>query len=157
MLSLNTDDVHQYLIKEQFPVQIQKETEQLVMVYKIENRDFPLFIRIFPGGDLLQLIAFIPCNLKPTAAGDVARLLHLLNKELDIPGFGMDEGANLIFYRAMIPGHEKQIHEQTLTRYVHSIEQILKNFASLIAMIAFGASTFEEVRKKMKPIEPKKP
>lgn len=157
MLSLNTDDVHQYLIKEQFPVQIQKETEQLVMVFKIENRDFPLFIRIFPGGDLLQLIAFIPCNLKPTAAGDVARLLHLLNKELDIPGFGMDEGANLIFYRAMIPGHEKQIQGQTLKRYVHSIEQILKNFASLIAMIAFGASTFEEVRKKMKPVEPKKP
>jgi hypothetical protein len=157
MLNLKVDDLYNFLIKEQFPVQIKKETQQIYMVFKIENREFPVFIRVFPGGDLLQLISFIPCNLKAAFFGELARLLHMLNKELDIPGFGMDENANLIFYRAMIPAIEKQVNEEHVKRYIHSIEQILKNFAALIAMVAFGATSFEEVRKKMKPHQPQKP
>jgi hypothetical protein len=156
MLYLSIDDVHNFLIKEQFPVHIQKETQQIYMVYKIENREFPLFIRIFPGGDLLQFISFIPCNLKTTSFGDLGRLLHMLNKELDIPGFGMDENANLIFYRTMLPAIEKQVNEQHLTKYIHSIEQILKNFAALIATVAFGATSFDDIRKKIKAHQPPK-
>lgn len=157
MLSLKIDDLHDYLIKEQFPVQIQKETQQIYMIYKIEKREFPLFIRVFPGGDLLQLISFIPCNLKAGSHGDLARLLHMLNKELDIPGFGMDENANLIFYRVMIPAVDKQVNEDHLKRYVNSIEQILINFGSLIAMVAFGATSFDDVRKQIKPLQPQNP
>lgn len=156
MVPLNTDDILNYLLQEKFPVQIQKETQQIYLINNIDNREFPLFIRIFTGGELLQIISFIPCNVKATAYGDLARLLHFLNKELDIPGFGLDENANLVFYRVMVPSVDKQIIGKHLTKYIRSIEQILKNFAQLIALVAFGAAKFEEIKKQIKPHEPSK-
>jgi hypothetical protein len=157
MITLNLDDIQNFLVQEQFKSQIQKETHQIYLLYKIEGREFPLFLRIFPGGDLLQLIAFIPCHLKAATFGDLGRLLHLINKEMDIPGFGMDEEANLIFYRVMMPSVEKQVHGNHLKRFIQSIEQILKNFGPLIALVAFGGTSFEEIRKKIKPHQPKHP
>lgn len=156
MIPLNIDDLQKHFQANNVPTQIQKETNQIYMVYNIGGREFPLFIRIFEGGDLLQLIAFIPCNLKNTAYGDLSRLLHLLNKELDIPGFCMDEAAGVVFYRVMIPSIDKKVNWENLQRYMRSIEQICQNFAPVIATVAFGASTFEEVLKKIKANQPKK-
>lgn len=156
MIPLKIDDLQKQFQANNVPTQIQKETNQIYMVYNIGGREFPLFIRIFEGGDLLQLIAFIPCNLKNTAYGDLSRLLHLLNKELDIPGFCMDEAAGVVFYRVMIPSIDKKVNWENLQRYMRSIEQICQNFAPVIATVAFGASTFEEVLKKIKANQPKK-
>lgn len=153
MITLTIDSLKEYLSKAKFPVEIQNETQQVYMLYKINDREFPLFMRIFGEGELLQLIAFVPCEMKPNARGDLARLLHRINKELDIPGFGMDEQASLIYYRLMIPSFEKKIYGTHLQRFITSIEEILKNFSPLIAYVSTGNSTFDEVQKKMQSIK----
>ena len=43
------------------------------------------------------------CNLfkiQPSVVSDCSRLLHLINKGSDLPGFGLDETSGLIFYRS---------------------------------------------------------
>src|ERR1700722_19094980 len=103
MLCLTMDHLREYLIAQKFPVHFQQETNQIYMLYTIGGKEFPLFMRIFGDADLLQLLTFIPCHLHSNATNSLARLLHLLNKELDIPGFGMDEAAKFVFYRVMLP------------------------------------------------------
>ena len=95
--------------------------------------------------------------LKPGAAGDLGRLLHLLNKELDIPGFGMDEEAEVVFYRIMIPAIDNRVDTKVITRYLGSIEGLCMNFSPVIATVAGGAATFNEVLKKIKSAQKKKP
>lgn len=153
MIPLALEAIRESLIKGNFSVDVQKETHQLYLLYKINEREFPLFLRIFGEGELLQLIAFIPCEIKPHVQGDLARLLHRLNKELDIPGFGMDEQPGLIFYRIMIPSYEKKIIQLHLFRYITSIEEILRNFSPLIAYVSSGTSSYDEVQKKIQSIK----
>jgi hypothetical protein len=149
MLSLTMDHLREYLAGQKFPVQFQQETNQIYMLYTIGGREFPLFLRIFGDADLLQLLAFIPCHLQPNATNSLARLLHLLNKELDIPGFCMDETAKFVFYRVMLPGTNKQIYREVLLKFIRSIEEVIKNFAPVVALVASGASSYEEIEKKI--------
>lgn len=148
MLNLELNALLSHMQSTGLKAEIQKETNQIVIVFKIDEREFPLFIRIFEGEELLQLLAFIPCNIKSKAMGDTARLLHLLNKELDIPGFGMDESSSVIFYRCMIPVLNKQVEESILNAFINSIQLVCKSFAPIIATVAYGATTFDEVIKK---------
>lgn len=153
MINLSLESLQENLSNKGFAVELQKETKQLYIIYKINDKEFPLFLRIFGEGELLQLIAFIPCEVKTSARGDIGRLLHRLNKELDIPGFGMDEQADLLFYRLMMPSIEKKIVEGHLHRYVASIEEILKNFSPVIAYVASGTGSYDDVQKKLHSIK----
>jgi len=150
VLPLNADALKKHLVSKEFEPQYQPETQQVYVIFKVANREFPLFFRIYEGGDLLQALSFIPCMLKPTAINDLARLLHMLNKELDIPGFGVDEAAGVIFYRIMLPATNKEINIEILDNYINSIQNIIQTFAPVIATVAAGMSTFQEVLKKVK-------
>lgn len=148
MLNLKLDKLLSHLKKSGLQAEIQKETNQIVIIFKILEREFPLFIRIFEGEELLQLLAFLPFNIKSDTVADTGRLLHLLNKELDIPGFGMDETSSVVFYRCMLPVLNKQIDETILDAFLNSIQLVCKSFAPVIAAVAHGSTTFEEVLKK---------
>lgn len=148
MISLTLDAILAYLSKKGMRAELQTETNQVVIIFKIGDREFPLFIRIFEGGELLQLLAFIPCNMKKSAFAETARLLHLLNKELDIPGFGLDEDASVIFYRCMLPVQDQHIHETLFNAYLNSIQLICKSFSPVIATVAYGSATFEDILQK---------
>lgn len=148
MIPLKLDNILAYLTKKGVQAQLQAETNQLVIIFKIGDREFPLFIRIFDNGELLQLLAFIPCNMKKKAFGETGRLLHLLNKELDIPGFGMDEDTSVVFYRCMIPIQKNQIEESLFEAYLNSIQLVCKSFSPVIASVAYGSATFEEILEK---------
>jgi hypothetical protein len=148
MINLDLTHLLENLRKKKYQAELQKKTNQIYIVFNFGDREFPLFIRIFEEGELLQLLAFIPCNMKEDTLSDTARLLHLLNKELDIPGFGMEETAFVIFYRCMLPAKKKQIDEELFDAYLNSIQIVCKSFAPIIAAIAYGASTFEDILKK---------
>lgn len=148
MIPLKTSKLLEYLQMKGFEAALQTETNQIIIVFKIGSKEYPLFIRIFEGDELLQLLAFIPCTMKPEMVADTSRLLHLLNKELDIPGFGMDETTPVIFYRCMLPIKNEEVDETVLDAYLSSIQIICKSFTPVIASVAFGAATFEEVLKK---------
>lgn len=79
---------------------------------------------------------------------DTARLLHLLNKEIDLPGFGLDEKNSVVFYRCMVPAIDQQVPEPILTAFLNATQIACQSFAAVIAAIAYGAVTFDEVLKK---------
>lgn len=150
MIPLTIQQLKNYLEQKGAAVQHQRETDQLVMMMKFGTKEAPLFFRIYEGNELLQMLAFIPVNPKPETVADTARLLHLLNKEIDVPGFGMDESANVVFYRCMLPIKDQKIDTKLFDAYFNSIESACKSFAGVIAAVALGNATFHEVVEKAK-------
>lgn len=150
MIPLDLNTIRKHLKSQGIEAELQKETGQLCILLKIADREYPLFIRIYEGGDLLQLLAFLPCNTKPETVADTARLLHLLNKEIDTPGFGMDEDPHVVFYRCMIPVKDKQIDGNIFDSYINATQIVCQSFAPVVAAVAYGAVTFEDVLKKSK-------
>lgn len=150
MIPLNLDSIREHLIKQKLEPQLQQETNQLYVILKPQGREFPLFIRIYEGNDLLQFLVFIPAVFKKSTAGELARLLLYINKELDIPGFGMDETSSLIFFRVMIHVYQNQVPAQTVDSLLNALQMISHTFAPAIASVASGSTTFEEVLKKVK-------
>lgn len=156
-IPLTMESIHSFLDSKNYKPQLQKETNQVYLLFNFSGRDFPLFFRIFEGGDLLQMLAFIPCTLKKDAAAETGRLLHYLNKELDIPGFGMDEKVGLVFYRIMLPTTDKEVNTHIIEALLSSTRTICQTFAPAIATVAAGASTLDEVLAKVQQAQQKKP
>lgn len=150
MVPLDLNKIREYLQTQKIDATLQSESNQLCILYKTGDREYPLFIRIYEGGEMLQLLAFLPCNTSQETFADTARLLHLLNKEIDIPGFGMDEDSQVVFYRCMIPIKEKMVDEALLNSYLNAIQVICQSFAPVVATVAYGAMTFDDVLKKTK-------
>src|SRR5436853_6718427 len=120
MIDITPEALLQFMRKHKYESDIQADTQQVYTIFKINQKEYPLFLRVFDEGHLLQLLVFIPSHLEPNEqfslgkqattpqtthslkdekqkdiTADSARLLHLLNKELDVPGFGMDEMAGV--------------------------------------------------------------
>jgi hypothetical protein len=137
-----------YLRKKQYDASIQEETQQVFVLFKFDGREFPLFARILPEGSLLQLLVFMPTSFSKETVNDVARLLHLLNKELDLPGFGIDETAGVVFFRCMLPMHNGEIPDTVLDAFLNSMELVCKTFSPAIEAVASGAATYDEILKR---------
>lgn len=150
MMTLNNDNLLKFLKDQGLDAQLQPETNQVYVLYKFFNHDFPLFFRIYEGGEMLQLLVFFPLQIKNTRFDAVGRLLHLLNKEIDIPGFGIDENVGLVFHRIMIPCIDKKVDEKLLGTYVSSIPKICEQFVGTIAGTASSDLNFDEILKKGK-------
>lgn len=148
MIKVDQDSLLQFLKSKSFDAKLQAETKQIYTLLSVQGRDFPLFIRIFEPSDLLQLLVFMPCQIKHGTHADLARLLHLINKELDIPGFGMDENAEVVFYRCMLPVPGKKIDEKLLETYLKSIQLICESISPPVIAVASGLATFAEIMKK---------
>lgn len=153
MITMEPEAILTHMRKNQYEADIQAETQQVYTILKIAKKEYPLFLRVFDDGHLLQLLAFIPCPLEPHVISDMARLLHILNKELDVPGFGMDELAGAVFYRVMLPTPKKKIDGELLTAYIKTIEQVCQMFANPIEAVGHGQVTLEEILKKAKEME----
>lgn len=139
-----------------YPADIQELERQLAFGIRQESPefgvlDFPAFLRLYESGDLLQIIVFIPTTYKMGRAPDLARLLHLLNKQLEIPGFGMEEEASVIFYRLMIP-FERAVDSKTLHRGIKVAEATSIAFAPIITAVAQGATTFHDIVQQQKTV-----
>lgn len=150
MIALDLNKIRSHLKSQGIEAELQTETNQLCIILKTGPAEYPLFIRIYEGGELLQLLAFLPCTTKPETLPEIARLLHLLNKEIDTPGFGMDEDSQMVFFRCMIPVKDKQVDENLLNSYMNATQVVCQSFAPVVAGVAFGAVTFDEVVKKSK-------
>jgi hypothetical protein len=150
MIPLTIEKLNSALLEKKYNPEKQKETGQIYLTYQAFNQDFPLFIRVVESGDLLQLLLFFPMNLQEKSNPDMARLLHLINKELDIPGFGMDEQMGVIFYRNMLPAMDKKIDGNIVDAYLKSMQTLAETFFPVIAAVAHGSATFEDILAKAK-------
>jgi hypothetical protein len=127
---------------------VQKETNQIYTVLTFEGKEFPLFIRELHEGELLQFLVFIPCYVEPAKASDVSRFLHMLNKELDMPGFCLDEASMTIFYRLILPTINKELQEGSFEAFINTTTMVCKTFGTIIEALAIGAMTLEEILRK---------
>lgn len=150
MINLTLESLQEYLKKGNINAEIQTETNQLFTIFKIDKGEYPLFFRIYEGGDLLQMVCFFPYTLKKEAIPDTARLLHLLNKEIDIPGFCLDEAGSVIFYRVVVPCFEKTLDETLLNAYMNAIQMMCQTFSQVVGSVAGGNVSFDQVMKKIK-------
>ncbi len=148
MIPITNDALLQYLKGNQFDAQLQNDTNQLAVILNIIQKEFPLFLKIFEESGLLQLLVFMPAQIKDGTQNDLARLMHLINKELDIPGFGMDENTDTCFYRIMLPTVDMQIDTRLLESYLKSIQIICEQIAPSILAVATGIATFQEILQK---------
>jgi hypothetical protein len=120
-MELKLETLHSHL-KKTHDAELQKENKQIALMMKIKDREVPLFVGVLHEA-LVQMIAYLPYEMKKEAAGDIGRFLHHLNKELDLPGFGMDEEAGLLFYRAVIPCIKPEVDEELFDAYLKTIER----------------------------------
>lgn len=177
MINITVDSLLQFMRKQDYEADIQADTQQVYTIFKINQKEYPLFLRVFDEGHLLQLLAFIPCYLKPneqyalgnkelespsneaqdeqqkTVVADLARLLHLLNKELDVPGFGMDEMAGVVFYRLMLPTPKKKIDSDLLAAFLKTVEHVCQMFANPIDAVSSGQMTLDQIIAKAQNME----
>jgi len=150
MIDLTIDNLLQQLKSLGYEANLQKETNQIYIILKVAESDFPVFFKIASEGELLQVLVFMPGTLQDGTEGEVGRILHYINKELDIPGFGMDEAAKVIFYRIMLPAKDKKIDEKLLKTYLGIVEPVCETFAPAIMTVATGNLTFNKVLEKLK-------
>jgi hypothetical protein len=156
MLDVTITSLMEFFKKNEYDPQFQKETGQIYFMLKIQGLEFPFFTRIFLESQLIQLLIFIPCQIKPPYIADVARLLHMINKELDLPGFGMDETANAVFYRVMLPAPMNQISKKLLKSFVLTIERVCEMFSTPISAVATGHTSLKEIINKSYEMQNKK-
>jgi hypothetical protein len=149
MLDLNLESILKFVKNSAYDAEIQKETTQIYCSLKVSNREYPLFIRIFEESELLQLIVFFPTNIKENVVNDLGRFLHHINKELDIPGFGMDESSMIAFYRVMLPAFGKKVDENVLKAYLKSVILICENFGQAIMAVANGVTSYSSILKQI--------
>lgn len=149
MIKLSLENLHEHL-KNKFDIKLQPETKQLYMITHINNAEYPLFIRILDQSNLIQFILFFPINIKAGRTNDVARLLHLINKEIDAPGFCLDEESGYVFYRSLIPVVDKKVEPVLIENVVGSTQLICKSFSDIINNVANGLLDFRTVFNRAK-------
>ncbi len=148
MVKLTDDSLYDVLQKKGLKPLIEPSSKAIYLNMRILNLDVPLFLGIRSEGQLLQLIAYFPYELNPKAVNDVARLLHLLNREVDIPGFGMDETQKLMFFRCVIPCLNGILDSKQLDLYLATTRIACETFMEAIGVMATGKANIDDMLKK---------
>jgi hypothetical protein len=153
MIEMNNDAIMAFLKDEGFSPQIQKETNQVYLIYERDQKQFPTFFRIYDGQDRLQIILFFPNPLPKSKldSGDVARLLHALNKEIDYPGLGLDEDVRLVFHRFILPTQTRSVEPSQLQMIINALPKIVDELYPLVYDFMYGKETFDEWKKARQP------
>lgn len=118
--------------------------------FSANGHDMPLFFVIRNEGNVLQLISYFPYQLPSNQVASTARLLHLLNRDLDVPGFGMDEEQSLIFYRLVLPCFNKQVDSMLLRTYIDTIKIVCDSFSHAIGLISSGNMDLDVLKQQIK-------
>lgn len=152
-MKLNNKELIASLEKYGLQASEQKETKQLLAKFSLNGFDYPMFVRQLDGNNLLQVLTFVPCSIDKNALFDLSRLLHMVNKELDMPGFCCDEESNTVFYRVIVPCVNGQVDEGLLHAYLNVTQNVCQMFGPIIQAIAVKAMTLDEMMKKAKEMQ----
>lgn len=131
----------------------QPETKQLLTKFSINGFEYPMFIRQLTGGNLLQVLTFIPCTIEKDALFDLSRLLHMINKELDMPGFCCDEESKTVFYRVVVPCVNGQVDEPLFHAFLNVTKHVCEMFGTIVQAIAVKAMSLDEMMSKAKELQ----
>lgn len=149
MNSLDLENICTTLKELGHEASIQEESQQVLLPISVNEADYPSFFRYMADGEFLQGICFIPCTVIESAISDMARLLHMIDKELDMPGFGLDEKNQVVFFRMVIPTAKKVIDPKLTQTYLMAMHQVVSHFGALVQNVAMGKLSVKEVIRQM--------
>lgn len=92
---------------------------------------------------VIHLFVALPFLIKPGAVGEVSRLLMLLNKPLDMPGFGLDEQRKLVFFRYSLFTYRGHQSVRVLCAIIGMIMLLIDSLTPQIESVAAGATIRE--------------
>ena len=146
-MELNYTNLEQVIKKLGHTVAFQKESGQLVMTFKANLIEYPVFLRILQKDTLLQLVMFLPCKSDEKTLPEALNLLNFFNRELDLPGFCYDDMSKLIFYRLVIPAFDHlMISVLTLEKIFEVLPTIATTFAPLTQLVCNGSKTYNDIK-----------
>lgn len=154
MVKLDKDALIAHLDQKQLKPQWQAESNQIVMAFRLGKVDFPIFLRIAGDEDFLQVLSFMPANVKHGTQSALARFLHVLNNQVNLPGFSMDDEQNLIFYRIILPCPGREVSEAMLEKFLGAVFNVSNAFFPLISQLADGSLSYRDALKKLRELKP---
>lgn len=157
MVKLTNDSLLKHLEEKQLKPQLQQETNQIVMAFRLNNKDFPIFLRIADDEDFLQVLSFLPTKIKEGQHSPVARFLHHINNQVNLPGFSMDDQQDLVFYRIILPCPNREVNEQMLEKFLGAIFNVSNTFFPIISPLAEGEMAYKDSMKKLRELRPDVP
>ncbi|AAD18553.1 hypothetical protein CpB0425 [Chlamydia pneumoniae TW-183] len=146
--TLNQNNLTKFLKSSDEEPFLERESGLTYINIQANGNELPLFFVIRSEGEILQLICYLPYQLHESHKASTARLLHLLNRDIDIPGFGMDEEQGLIFYRLVLPCLNGEIHDTLLRIYIDTIKLVCDSFSHAIGLISSGNMNLDELRRQ---------
>ena len=102
------------------------------------------------GDHLLQFVSSLPFQLNASVAGDTARMVLLVNKVIELPGFGMSEIDGSLYYQHVHVCRKGYFEDETVGQLLSSILHYVDDFAPVVEEIAVGAKSFGAVVDEMK-------
>ncbi len=157
-MKLDLKSIHEHM-KKKYDASLQQDNKQVSTMLTVSDKEVPLFVGVLHDA-LVQMIAYLPYEMKEEAFGDIARFLHHLNKELDMPGFGMDEASGgLLFYRVVIPCLKPEINEELFDAYLDTLKRACQSVLEGIDAVSQPDSAVgkaAKVAQAAKKITPKK-
>jgi hypothetical protein len=141
------NQIQAHLEKQGLKPQFQKETNQIYLITLKSGIELVMFLRLLSEGELLQIITFVPVKIRQETLNDLSRLLHKLNRDLDFPGFGIDEDTGIIFFRVVMPCLNRQCDLDILEKHLEAVPKIVVAFYKVIDTIVKGETTFDELLK----------
>lgn len=156
MIPATNDSLLSFLKEQGKDAVLQSETNQIFYLFKADKHEFAVFFRLYEGEEMLQMLTFFPIQVKKERFNTMARMLHYLNKEVDLPGFCMDESLGIVFHRIMMPLFiEHKIQKTALLSYLDAVEKIAAHFFDIIYGTAETNLSYEEILKKSQITQPK--
>lgn len=144
-IDFNLNALLVYLREKGLQPELQKESGQIFIIYQIKGFEIPVFFLLRKESHLLQSVAYLPYKLNEKTLGESARMLHILNKELDMPGFCLDETEKLMFYRAAIPCLHGKIDTELFNMYLGVARIACETFMHTIGLIVSGTVSVNEM------------
>jgi hypothetical protein len=144
MLPLSHEKIIEFLVKEGYTPNWNEDAGQIEMPVTHGTHELSTFLRIFPDGPSLQVVTFLPVVFSPETISDLSRLLHLINKEVDMPGFGIDEMTDTVFYRSVFPCLNSEVNPELIQISIKALQVVTDAFLNAVNAIAQGAITFED-------------
>lgn len=149
MIPFTQQSLTEYLKSQGYNVEPQKETNQIYYTYKGQRGEFPVFLRIYENNEQLQILTFFPMTIMKNRMDTIARLLHVFNREIDLPGFGIDEEIGVAFHRIMIPVFGNDLSTGILDLYLKAVPTICDKFFPLLYSASQSNQSFDEIKKKV--------
>lgn len=147
-IKLSLDALSDYLREKGYDAH--KKVDQISTELTAGRDKHPFFVKVDGEGSLVQLIVFLPYVLQQKHASDVARLLHYYNKEIDLPGFGIDEVSGGVFYRCVVIGDDGEVPRRLMDKVLGAVPKLCENFFPLVSAAMAGALRFDTMLEKLK-------